>query len=238
MRGGHRARASRARRPAARGPANMNGRLPKRSEKMPAKGATSIVAPVHTSSFRPACRGVLPSTFCMYWERKKIEPNIPKYMLSEATLVTANERLAKKAIGSIGSRVRRSHDDEGRPAGRAAGRSRREDRGARPAERLCAHEAEHDSERARRGERQAGQVERPVGPAALRQPARGERDQHEPDRDVDPEDPVPGDGLHDGAADERAERDGDPADARPDADREPASLVRERPPRAASASAA
>jgi hypothetical protein len=47
-------------------PANMKGRLPKRSENTPAKGATTIVAPVHTSSFRPACSGVFPSTFCMY----------------------------------------------------------------------------------------------------------------------------------------------------------------------------
>ena len=28
----------------------------------------------------------------MYWERKKIDPNIPKYMLKEATFVTANDR--------------------------------------------------------------------------------------------------------------------------------------------------
>ena len=32
----------------------MKGRLPKRSEKTPASGATTIVAPVHTSSFSPA----------------------------------------------------------------------------------------------------------------------------------------------------------------------------------------
>ncbi len=86
----------------------MNRRLPKRSEKTPASGATTIEAPVHTSSFSPACRGVLPSTFCMYWDRKKIEPNMPKYMLSEATFVTAKERLAKNDIGSIGSAARSS----------------------------------------------------------------------------------------------------------------------------------
>ncbi len=97
----------------------MNRRLPKRSEKMPASGATTIVPPVHTSSLRPAWKGVLPSTFCMYWERKKIEPNMPKYMVSEATLVTAKERLAKKDIGSIGSAVRRSPEDEGDRAARA-----------------------------------------------------------------------------------------------------------------------
>src|SRR5271166_6158392 len=87
----------------------MNGRLPRRSEKTPASGATIIEAPVHTSSFRPACSGVFPSTFCMYCERKKIEPNMPKYMLSEATFVTAKERLLKKDIGSMGSRARSSH---------------------------------------------------------------------------------------------------------------------------------
>src|SRR5208283_5150962 len=80
-------------------PAIMNGRLPRRSEKTPARGATTIVAPVHTSSFSPACSGVLPRTSCMYWERKKIEPNMPKYMLSDTTFVTAKERLAKKYIG-------------------------------------------------------------------------------------------------------------------------------------------
>src|ERR1035441_5703935 len=77
--------------------ANMNGRLPRRSENTPARGATTIVAPVHTSSFSPACRGVLPSTFCMYWERKKIEPNMPKYMLSEATLVTRGHVVDRKS---------------------------------------------------------------------------------------------------------------------------------------------
>ena len=96
----------------------MNRRLPKRSEKIPASGATTIVPPVHTSSLSPAWKGVLPSTFCMYWERKKIEPNMPKYMVSEATLVTAKERLAKNVIGSIGSGVRRSQATK--PASSAA----------------------------------------------------------------------------------------------------------------------
>ncbi len=144
----------------------MNGREPKRSEKMPASGATTIEAPVHTSSFKPACSGVLPSTFCMYWERKKIEPNMPKYMLSETTFVTAKERLAKKLIGSIGSRARRSHTTNA-ASSRAPTDQRGEDRRGRPAERLRAHEAEHDPEGARAGEQQTRQVERAVGAAAL-----------------------------------------------------------------------
>ena len=86
----------------------MKGRLPQRSEKKPASGETIIVAPVHTSSFRPAWNGVFPSTFWRNWLRKKIEPNIPKYIASETTLVTAKPRLAKKFSGSIGSLVRSS----------------------------------------------------------------------------------------------------------------------------------
>jgi hypothetical protein len=39
---------------------------------------------------------------------KKTEPNIPKYIDSETTLVTAKLRRLKKAIGSIGSSVRSS----------------------------------------------------------------------------------------------------------------------------------
>ena len=76
---------------------------------MPASGAVTIVAPVHTSTFRPASRGELRSTSCRNCDRKKIDPNIPKYMVSDAKLVTANARREKNAIGSIGSRARRSH---------------------------------------------------------------------------------------------------------------------------------
>ena len=48
------------------------------------------------------------STFCRNWLRKKIEPNIPKYIASETALVTVNDRLAKNRIGSIGDSVRSS----------------------------------------------------------------------------------------------------------------------------------
>src|SRR6202035_5542321 len=84
--------------------------------------------------------------------------------------------------------------------------------------------AEDDPEGAGRGQREAGHVEAAVWTVALAQLAGGERDQQDADGDVDPEDPVPGDGLHDGAADERADGDRDAADARPDADRHPAAL--------------
>ena len=56
----------------------------------------------------------------------------------------------------------------------------------------------------------------------------GERDQREPDRDVEPEDPLPRDPLDDGAADERADRDAEAADPAPDPERRAAPLGRER----------
>ena len=59
---------------------------------------------------------------------------------------------------------------------------------------------------------------------ALGEPRKGERHEHDPDRHVDPEDPVPGGGLDDRAADERTERDGDSADSRPHADGDAAAL--------------
>ena len=50
--------------------------------------------------------------------------------------------------------------------------------------------------------------------------------QNEADRDVEPEDPLPGDALDDRAADQRAERDGQAADPAPCSEREPALLRR------------
>ena len=75
----------------------MNSRLPKRSEKKPASGETTIVAPVHTRSLTPACSGELPSTFCRNWLRKKIEPNIPKYIASETDVGDREAALGEEA---------------------------------------------------------------------------------------------------------------------------------------------
>ena len=54
----------------------------------------------------------------------------------------------------------------------------------------------------------------------------GERREHEADRDVEPEDPVPGDAADDGAADERAEGDREPGDPAPRADERSAPVGR------------
>jgi hypothetical protein len=54
-----------------------------------------------------------------------------------------------------------------------------------------------------------------------------EREQHEADRDVQPEDPLPGDAVDDRTADERAHGDGESRNARPDAERGSATLARD-----------
>ena len=79
--------------------------------------------------------------------------------------------------------------------------------------RVAVDDAPDDAEQADAREGEAGEVELAGGPVALAQAERREREQREADRDVDPEDPVPVDALDDGATDQRAERDGEPADA-------------------------
>jgi hypothetical protein len=96
-----------------------------------------------------------------------------------------------------------------------------------PAQRLTADDPEDDAQQPEAGEPEARQVQPPVGAEGLGQAGARERDQDQADGDVETEDPVPRDALHDGAADQRAERDAEAADAGPDAEREPAALRRE-----------
>ena len=74
----------------------------------PAIGAMNIGASVHGRILRPAPSGEYPCTVWKNCESRKIEPNIPKNMKSEATFASANDGLRKKRIGSIGAAVRSS----------------------------------------------------------------------------------------------------------------------------------
>ena len=113
-----------------------------------------------------------------------------------------------------------SEDDAG---GDGAG-----DAEARPAVLVAAHEAPDDAEQAGADEAEAGQVERAVGALGLREPPPGDGQQDEADGHVEPEDPLPGQALDDGAADDRADGDGEAGDAAPDAEREAAAGRRHR----------
>ena len=65
------------------------------------------------------------------------------------------------------------------------------------------------------------------GAAALAQPDRGQGGHRQPDGHVDPEDPLPGQALHHGAAQDRAGRDAEAGQGAPDADGRAALLGRE-----------
>ena len=80
---------------------------------------------------------------------------------------------------------------------------------------VAADQAPDDPEEAGAREAEAGQVEPGAGPCVSSSRSSASGDEHEADRDVEPEDPVPGDARDDRAADERAERDGETADAAP-----------------------
>src|SRR5213075_1073542 len=75
-------------------------------------------------------------------------------------------------------------------------------------------------------ETETGRVERRIRAATLLEPCERERGEEEADLHVEPEDPVPRDTVHDCAADKGSDRDGKPADAYPDPEREPAPFAR------------
>ena len=143
-------------------------------------------------------------------------------MKSEAPLAAENARSRKNRIGSIGSAARSSHATNAARNERT-GHERGDDLRARPTVRVAVHEAPDDPEQSQPTEHHARHVERLVVAAGLAQ-LRGEGEQDEADRHVQPEDPVPGDALDDRAADERPHSHGEAGDARPGAERDSASV--------------
>src|SRR6185295_11612734 len=179
-------------------PVAMIGRPPIRSESSPAIGAIRIGIAVQGRMRRPDWSGEAPCTVWKYWASRKIEPNIPTNMNSEATLAAVKVRLRKKRIGSIGASARSSQRTNSAST-------------SAPPSRAATTSSDGQQPGGREGE--AAQVEPARRSAGLLELPQRERDQHEPEGHVQPEDPLPGDALHDRAADERAERDGQAADA-------------------------
>ncbi len=99
----------------------------------------------------------------------------------------------------------------------AAGDHRGEHGGAGPAVGLGVDQAVDDAEEAAADEERAGDVEAGARGVGLGEAQAGEREQRDAERDVQPEDPVPGDVLGEAAADERAAGDGEAVDRAPDA---------------------
>ena len=107
-----------------------------------------------------------------------------------------------------------------------ADRERGDDRRARPAVAVSVDEPPDDPEQPSARQCEAGDVERLVRPGALAEKRR-EREQDDPDGDVQPEDPLPRDPVDDGAADERTHGDGKTCDPGPRTERETALLTRD-----------
>ncbi len=102
-----------------------------------------------------------------------------------------------------------------------------DDRRARPAVPVAVDDPPDQPEHAAAREREAREVECLVGPGRLTK-LRRQRQEDQPDRHVQPEDPLPGDAVDDGAADERAHGDSEAGDAGPGAERDTAPLARDR----------
>ena len=125
-----------------------------RSESAPAIGATTIGIAVHGSVLRPAPSGEWPCAVCRNCASRKIEPNIPKYMSSEAPFAAANARSRKSRSGTIGRGRAALPGDECGQQQRAAG-ERGDDRAARPAVAVPVHEAPYDAQQTAADQRQA-----------------------------------------------------------------------------------
>ncbi len=59
----------------------------------PAIGATKAGMIVHGRTRSPASNGFMPWTTWKNWASRKIEPNIPKYISSDATLAMVKPRM-------------------------------------------------------------------------------------------------------------------------------------------------
>ena len=138
-------------------------------------------------------------------------------MKSDAPLAAENARSRKKRIGSIGSFVRSSQPTN---AARITAPTTSEPTicglvqpSEFPFTRPQTRPSSPSPPRTTPGTSSA--LVRAVRLAQLRR----EREQDQPDRDVQPEDPLPGDPFDDGAADERPHRDGEARDAGPRTER-------------------
>ena len=143
----------------------------------------------------------------MYWARKKTAQNSDAITRKIAPLPAAKARERKKPSGTIGAGARHSQPTNSAEQ-RGAGGQGAGHLGAAPAGGVAAHQAPHHAEHAGRDERRAPGGRAAGGAVALAHPDGRDRRQHQPDRDVEPEDPVPVEALRDGAADQRPAGDG------------------------------
>jgi hypothetical protein len=147
------------------------------------------------------------------------------------------EEDGRGVCGREGARAEHPHRQHRRAAAQRAGDERSGEQrseaqrtdhlGAPPARLVPAYEPPDESECGGGREREPGDVERGVRPEALVDAPQREWDRQQPDRDVQPEDPLPLDPLGDRAAEHGASEDGQAGDRGEDAERARAALGRE-----------
>ena len=149
-------------------------------------------------------------------------------MRNVVKLPIAKSRTANRRSGTIGSAAPMLPPSEKAASSDRPRDQRADGLGARPADLVGAGERPDERDDAGGDEPDSDEVEPLRCAIALGEQPKAEEHGDDPDRDVDPEDPVPVDPLRDGASDDRSHRDGETGEAAVDADDHPATLGRER----------
>ena len=185
-------------RPAAASPPTMNGRSPNRSTSAPAIGATNEQRrrprqQPQAGVERPVARAPV----CRNWAKKNTALNSDANG-EEHRRVAGRER-ARAEEPHRQHRLARARSSQATNAAtqQRAGGERADHLGAAPAGGVAAHEPPDDAERRRRSRAPGRGASSAASRAeALRRcRAQHERDGSQPDRHVEPEDPLPGDAL-------------------------------------------
>ncbi len=175
-----------------------SGRLPMRPPSAPVKGETMSGRSVQGSISTPARMAESPCTCVRYSITMKKAPNIVKWRAKPAPFAAEKPGLRKSARGSIGgdgAALLEHEQSRGGPRPRRRLRAWR----ARSSRLVAARSRPDDAEQAGAGEREARQVERHLRAAALGQATGRQDGGGHAHRHVDPEDPVPVEGLDDEA---------------------------------------
>ncbi len=162
------------------------------------------------SSSRPDWVGETPRTICRYTGRNTMAPNMAKPMMNPMALATEKIRLRNSRSGRIGSAARPSHHTNSADSTTPA-TSRPEISAVPQPTSLTADQAEQQAGHAADHERGAEVVDAVLAPDVLEpvQRAVGDDQRDDAQRDVDEEDPVPGQVVDEEPAEQRTGDRGD-----------------------------
>ena len=200
-------------------PTTATGRGPLRVAQRPPSGADTADASAPGTAASPVSRAVQPHTLVANRTRHRLAANSAAPNAIVPALDARTQRVRRSAGSSTGAAIRRVRATSSPPiASAAANVPSVAARG--PAPRLALDERERQRAGGAGQQDGAGHVgRRGLDRARLAQPAQAEPDGEQADRHVDHEDPAPAAGLHEQAAERRAERGRHGADRAPGGDR-------------------